>query len=119
MLFFLPLVDIYRHPLLRSLFLKTPLSPSLVVYGTVKYDRNDGDARALPFQNLTYESEPENCVIEKKLSLFLEFTATFTCDDKMEMFADGQSLGTDSNWGNQLTIFQLPIIHSVCPPNFA
>ena len=33
----------------------------------------------------------------------LEFNATFTCDDEMEMFADGQSLGTDSNWINPTT----------------
>ena len=60
---------------LRSLFLKTPLSPPLVVYGTVvygtvEYDGNDGDARALSFPNLPYESEPENCVIKKIVFLF-------------------------------------------------
>ena len=37
------------------------------------------------------------------MSFSLEFTATFTCDNKMEMFADGQSLGTDNNWGNPTT----------------
>ena len=37
-----------------------------MLYGTVEYDRNDGDATALPFLNLPYESEPENCVIERK-----------------------------------------------------
>ena len=37
------------------------------------------------------------------MSFSLEFTATFTCDNKMEMFADGQSLGTDSNWENPTT----------------
>ena len=39
----------------------------------------------------------------KHLFFFLEFNATFTCDNSMEMFADGQSLGTDSNWGNATT----------------
>ena len=72
-------------------------------YRTVEFDGNDSDARALPFPNLPYESEPENCIVKKKLSFSLEFTATFTCDNKMEMFADGQSLGTDSNWGNPTT----------------
>ena len=33
----------------------------------------------------------------------LEFNATFTCDDEMEMFADGKSLGTDSYWANSTT----------------
>ena len=33
----------------------------------------------------------------------LEFNATFTCDNEMEMFADGQSLGKDNNWGNPTT----------------
>ena len=37
------------------------------------------------------------------LFFLLEFTAIFTCDSKMEMFADGQSLGTDSNWVNPTT----------------
>ena len=37
------------------------------------------------------------------MSFPLEFTATFTCDNEMEMFADGQSLGTDSNWQNPTT----------------
>ena len=37
------------------------------------------------------------------MSFLLEFTATFTCDDKMEMFADGQSLGTDVYWANSTT----------------
>ena len=94
----------YRQKFLKiSIPLTAPLSPPLVVYETVEYDRNDGGAaRALPFLNLPYESEPENCVI-KKLSFSLEFTATFTCDDKMEIFADGQSLGTDSNWANPTT----------------
>ena len=60
--------------------LKTPLSPPPVVYGTnmdcLRYMfRNenarigkDGDARALPFIKLPYESETGNCVIEKYLS---------------------------------------------------
>ena len=39
----------------------------------------------------------------KHLFFLLEFNATFTCDNSMEMFADGQSLGTDSNWGNATT----------------
>ena len=34
------------------------------------------------------------------MSFLLEFTATFTCDNEMEIFADGQSLGTDSIWEN-------------------
>ena len=39
----------------------------------------------------------------KHLFFVLEFNATFTCDNSMEMFADGQSLGTDSNWENATT----------------
>ena len=39
----------------------------------------------------------------KNLSFSLEFTATFTCDNEMEMFADGQSLGKDSDWTNPTT----------------
>ena len=58
-----------------------------MLYGTVEYDRSDGDATALPFLNLPYESEPENCVIERKFVFSLEFTAIFTCDNEMEMFA--------------------------------
>lgn len=34
---------------------------------------------------------------------FLEFNATFTCDNSMEFFADGKSLGKDSNWRNPTT----------------
>ena len=37
----------------------------------------------------------------------LEFTAIFTCDNEMEMFADGQSLGTDSNW-RKPTTYRVP-----------
>ena len=33
----------------------------------------------------------------------LEFNATFTCDDEMEIFADGQSLGTDSVYAKPTT----------------
>ena len=32
------------------------------------------------------------------MSFPLEFNATFTCDNEMEIFADGQSLGTDGYW---------------------
>ena len=39
----------------------------------------------------------------KHLFFFLEFNATFTCGNSMEMFADGQSLGKDSNWGDPTT----------------
>ena len=41
------------------------------------------------------------------MSFSLDFTATFTCDNEMEMFADGQSLGTDNSWGN-LTTYLVP-----------
>ena len=37
------------------------------------------------------------------MSFSLDFTATFTCDNEMEMFADGQSLGTDSDWSKPTT----------------
>ena len=37
------------------------------------------------------------------MSFLLEFTATFTCDNSMEIFADGQSLGTDIDWSNPTT----------------
>ena len=37
------------------------------------------------------------------MSFLLEFTAIFTCDNEMEIFADGQSLGTDSIWENPTT----------------
>ena len=43
----------------------------------------------------------------KKTSFSLDFTATFTCDDEMEMFADGQSLGTDIGW-TQSTTYLVP-----------
>ena len=39
------------------------------------------------------------------MSFSLDFTATFTCDNEMEMFADGQSLGTDSDWSKPTTYF--------------
>ena len=37
------------------------------------------------------------------MSFPLEFSATFTCDNEMEIFADGRSLGTDSYWPNPTT----------------
>ena len=37
------------------------------------------------------------------LSLPLEFNAIFTCDNEMEIFADGQSLGKDSDWTKPTT----------------
>ena len=37
-------------------------------------------------------------------TILLDFTATFTCDNTMEMFADGRSLGKDNgNWGIAVT----------------
>ena len=39
----------------------------------------------------------------KHLFSSLEFNATFTCDNSMEIFADGQRLGTDSIWENPTT----------------
>ena len=33
----------------------------------------------------------------------LGFSATFTCDNEMEIFADGQSLGKDINWRKPTT----------------
>ena len=37
------------------------------------------------------------------MSFLLEFNATFTCDNEREIFADGQSLGTDTDWSNPTT----------------
>ena len=37
------------------------------------------------------------------MSFLLEFNATFTCDNEREIFADSQSLGTDTDWSNPTT----------------
>ena len=37
------------------------------------------------------------------MSFPLGFSATFTCDNEMEIFADGQSLGTDIDWRKPTT----------------
>ena len=37
------------------------------------------------------------------MSFPLGFSATFTCDNEMEIFADGQSLGKDKNWKKPTT----------------
>ena len=37
------------------------------------------------------------------MSFPLDFSATFNCDNEMEIFADGQSLGTDSVWSKPTT----------------
>ena len=37
------------------------------------------------------------------MSFPLEFNATFTCDNEMEIFADGQSLGKDNDWEKTTT----------------
>ena len=37
------------------------------------------------------------------MSFPLEFSATFTCDNEMEIFADGKSLGKDSEWTKPTT----------------
>ena len=37
------------------------------------------------------------------MSSSLGFSATFTCDNEMEIFADGQSLGKDKDWKKPTT----------------
>ena len=40
--------------------------------------------------------------------IILDLTATFTCDDSMEMFADGRSLGKDNENWIRATDFVIP-----------
>ena len=40
--------------------------------------------------------------------LHADFSATFTCDDAMEMFADGNSLGKDNRCWRTATSFDVP-----------
>ena len=50
--------------------------------------------------------------IKNVVALFIfsipDFTATFTCRDSMELFADGISLGKDNQWWRTATDFVIP-----------
>ena len=47
-------------------------------------------------------------VVALFISCIPDFTATFTCRDSMELFADGVSLGKDNDWWGTATDFVIP-----------
>ena len=63
-----------------------------------------------------FESSPSSWFlaygIKNVVALFIffipDFTATFTCRDSMELFADGISLGKDNQWWRTATDFVIP-----------